>query len=117
MGLLAAVELFLDRSDQEDYRRWRTDAGLIVAGLEGMDGVRATVDDGDQLFFPGGVPRVRIELLGKRTADAYGPPLHDGEPSIFMGGWDRGVFADAMTLQPSEAQQLARRLCEVLIYG
>ena len=74
MGLLAAVELFLDGSDQEDYRRWRADAELIVAGLEGIDGVRASVDDGDELFFPGGVPRVRIELLGQRTADAYGAP-------------------------------------------
>ena len=45
-------------------RRWRADAELIVAGLEGIEDVRATVDDGDQLFFPGGVPRVRIELLG-----------------------------------------------------
>ena len=58
MGLLAAVELFLDGSDEDDYRRWRADAELIVAGLEGIEGVRATVDDGDQLFFPGGVPRV-----------------------------------------------------------
>ncbi len=115
MGLLAAVELFLDGSDQEDYRRWRADAELIVAGLEGIDGVRATVDDGDQLFFPGGVPRVRIELLGDRTADAYAAPLRDGEPSIFMGGWDGGMFADPMTLQPGEAQQVARRLREVLL--
>ncbi|CAI8014650.1 Uncharacterized protein mlr3804 [Geodia barretti] len=94
MGLLAAVELFLD--------------GRI-------DGVRATVDDGDELFFPGGVPRVRIELLGERTADAYGAPLRDGEPSIFMGGWDGGMFADPMTLQPGEAQQVARRLRELLV--
>ena len=114
MGLLAAVELFLDGSDEEDYRRWRADAELIVAGLEGIDGVRASVDDGNELFFPGGVPRVRIELLGERTADAYGPPLRDGEPSIFMGGWDGGMFVDPMTLQPGEAHQVARRLREVL---
>ena len=114
MGLLAAVELFLDGSDEEDYRRWRADAELIVAGLEGIDGVRATVDDGDELFFPGGVPRVRIELLGQRRAAAYVPPLRDGEPSIIMGGWDRGMFADPMTLQPGEAQQVSRRLREVL---
>ena len=114
MGLLAAVELFLDGSDQEDYRRWRADAELIVAGLQGIDGVRATVDDGDELFFPGGVPRVRIELLGERTADAYGAPLRDGEPSIFVGGWAGGMFIDPMTLQPGEAEQVARRLREVL---
>ena len=53
IGLLAAVELFLDSSDEDDYRRWRADAELIVAGLEGIEDVRATVDDGDQLFFPG----------------------------------------------------------------
>ena len=40
MGLLAAVELVLDGSDEEDYRRWRADAALIVAGLEGIDSVR-----------------------------------------------------------------------------
>ena len=53
MGLFAAVELFLDGSD--DYRRWRDDAELIVVGLEGIEDVRASVDDGDQLFFRGGV--------------------------------------------------------------
>ena len=31
-----------------------------------------------------------------------------------MGGWDGGMFADPMTLQPGEAQQVARRLREVL---
>ena len=35
VDLLAAVELFLDRSDEEDCRRWSADAELIVAGLEG----------------------------------------------------------------------------------
>ena len=117
MGLLAAVELFLDGSDEEDYRRWRADAELIVAGLERIDDVRASVDDGDELFFPGGVPRVRIELLGERTADAYGAPLRDGEPSIFMGGWDGGMFVDPMTLQPGEARQVTHRLREVLTRG
>ena len=72
------------------------------------------VDDGDQLFFPGGVPRVRIELLGDHSADCYSTPLRDGEPGIFMGGWDGGMFADPMTLQPGETQQVARRLREVL---
>ena len=114
MGLLAAVELFLDGSDEDDYRRWRADAELIAGALHGIDGVRATVDEGDELFFPGGVPRVRIELLGDRTADACGEPLRDGDPSIHLGGWDRGMFVDPMTLQPGEARQVARRLREVL---
>ena len=52
MGPLAAVELFLDGSDEDDYGRWRADAELIVAGLEGIEHVHATVDDGDQLFSP-----------------------------------------------------------------
>ena len=31
-----------------------------------------------------------------------------------MGGWDGGMFADPMTLQPGDADQVARRLREVL---
>ncbi|MDD9984804.1 MAG: hypothetical protein OXQ31_00880 [Spirochaetaceae bacterium] len=42
----------------------------------------ATVGYGDHLL-PGGVPRVRIELLGERTADAYSAPLRDGQPGTF----------------------------------
>ena len=42
------------------------------------------------------------------------PPLRDGDPSIFMGGWNGGMFADPMTLQPGEAHKVARRLREVL---
>ena len=114
MGLLAAVELFLEGSDEEDYRRWRADSELIVAALAGIEGVRATVDDGDELFFPGGVPRVRIELAGDRTAESCAGPLRDGDPSINMGTWERGMFVDPMTLQPGEAPQVARRLREVL---
>ena len=33
-----------------------------------------------------------------------------------MGGWDGGMFADPMTLQPGEAEQVARRLREVLTH-
>ena len=113
MGLLAAVELFLDGSDQDDYRGWRAESELIVRALDGIDGVRATVDDGDELFFPGGVPRVRIELPAGRDTGPYAASLRDGEPSINMGSWDRGMFVDPMTLQPGEAQQVARRLREV----
>ena len=47
MGLLATVEFFLDGSDERDYRRWHADAELIVAALEGIEDVRATVDEGD----------------------------------------------------------------------
>ena len=114
MGLFAAVELFLDGNDSQDYVRWRTDAELITAKLQGIDGVRVTIDEGDELFFPGGVPRVRIELLGGRKAKIYETLLLDGEPSIIMGGWDGGMFVDPMTLQPSEAEQAADRLYEVL---
>ena len=95
------------RSDEEDYGRWRADTELIVAGLKGIDGARHTVDDGDQLFF-------RIKLLGERAADAYVLPRRDGDPSIFVGGWDGGMFVDPMPLQPGEAEQVARRLREVL---
>ena len=114
MGLFAAVELFLDGNDSQDYVRWRTDAELITVKLQGIDGVRVTIDEGDELFFPGGVPRVRIELLGGRKAKIYETLLLDGEPSIIMGGWDGGMFVDPMTLQPSEAEQAADRLYEVL---
>ena len=114
MGLLAAVELFLEGSDEQDYRVWRADAELIVAALAGIDDDHVTVDDGAALFFPAGVPRVRIELAGERTADAYGAPLRDGDPSIYVGGWKGGMFIDPMTLQPGEAEQVARRLREVL---
>ena len=35
-------------------------------------------------------------------------------PRICMGGWDGGMFADPMTLPPGQAQQVARRLRDVL---
>ena len=114
MGLLAAVELFLDGNDESDYRAWRADAEMIVTALGGIESVRATVDDGDKLTFPAGVPRVRIELCGDRKADMYTPLLLEGKPSIFMGGWEGGMFVDPMTLQPGEAEQVAQRLREVL---
>lgn len=119
MGLLAAVELFLDGNDEEDYRMWRTDAEIIITGLAGIENVIATIDDGDnadgdKLTFPSGVPRVRIELCGDRKSDMYTPRLLEGNPSIFMGGWAGGMFVDPMTLQPGEAEQVARRLREVL---
>ena len=55
-----------------------------------------------------------VATPGGLTAEAYGTPLRHDEPRIFMGGGDGGMFADPMTLQPGEPQQVARRLREVL---
>ena len=112
MGMLAAVELFLDGSDEEDYR-WPDDAELIVAG-EGIEDVRASVDDGDQRFFPGGVPRVRMEIIGGSSADAYDAPLRDGEAQCLDGRLRRRHVRRPHDPAARRGQQVARRLREVL---
>ena len=88
-------------------------ADLIVAGLEGIDDVRATVDDSDQLVFSA-VCRASASSSSTTARPTPTAPLRDGEPSIFMIGWDSGMFVDPMTLQPDDAEQVVRRLCEVL---
>ena len=95
MGLLAAVELFLDGSDEDDYRRWRADAELIVAGLEGIEDVRATVDDGDQLFFPGGVPPRPHRAPGRAHGRRPTPPR--SAPAIPASPWAAGTAACSPT--------------------
>ena len=69
---------------------------------------------------PAGGPRSQIDaiahsIIGKSSADAYGAPLRDGETQCLDGRLHGGMFVDPMTLQPDEAQQVARRLPQVLI--
>ena len=89
MYLLAAMEVFPDGSDVEDYRRWRADAELIVTGLgEGRPRARGSPTT-RMISLPGDILRLRIELLGERTTDAYGTPLREPRAQHLHGRLER----------------------------
>lgn len=111
VGLLVALDLFLARDHEEDLRRWRAMAAHVVAELEGIPGVSATVEeDGRQ------GPQAIIRLAAPHDGSAVAAELLRGDPPIAIGeGGFRGeLFAVMVTLRNGEERIVAARLREAL---
>ncbi len=113
LGLVTAVELFLEGDDERDRLRWETQADRIVAEITAIGHVRAYVGRTGQPAAPDFAPRAYVDLDSEqveRIIDA----LRAGRPSIVVRRVPSGIVVDPMTLRPGEEQVVARRLVEEL---
>jgi len=115
LAMLAAVELYLKRDHQADWREWERRVKLIQAQVTSVRGVKAEV------YVPpvaNHVPHLRIEW--DQSAVKIKPAevarrLRDGEPSIeLVPGARENLSVGVWMLQPGEDKIVARRLREVL---
>ena len=116
VGLLTALELFLAEGDAARHARWLESVTGILAGLEGLSGVRATLigaeDTGDipmvELTLE---PSARLDVLGLDRALQSGTPAIHAEPSYA----DRGILLiSPICLAPGQAKQIAPAIRNVL---
>lgn len=110
MGLLAAVELFLAKSDSQEYAEWRGRMTHIVEAVESIDGVHAEVVDSKQH------PSAHVSLddsFGK-TPQQVNNELRTGDPAVVSSGSENAIAINPMTMLPGEEELIANRLVEVL---
>jgi L-seryl-tRNA(Ser) seleniumtransferase len=112
LALLAAVDLFLAGSDDQDHERWKRQASRIVAATAGGR-FRARLEGKGQPAAPDFAPRAYVDLPGDK-AERLIRGMREGEPPIVLRRVADGVLVDPMTLEPGQDEIVARRLAEEL---
>jgi L-seryl-tRNA(Ser) seleniumtransferase len=117
VGLLVALELYLKRDHQKDWAEWERNIRVVGEALQPIKGVAT------ERFIPpiaNEVPHLRIrwdQALVKLSAAEVTRRLREGRPSIELtptDGKQEVLEVSSWTLQPGEAEVVARRLREVL---
>jgi len=114
LGMLVALELYLERDHGRDMREFEKRAEAIRSATAAVSGVRAEV------FVPdvaNHVPHVRISwdpaVRGLTLADAV-KVLKDGEPSIGARADGDTLVIGVWMMRPGEDKIVARRLRQML---
>jgi L-seryl-tRNA(Ser) seleniumtransferase len=113
VGMLAAIELYVEKDHEREGREFAKRAETIRAGAASVSGVRAEV------FVPevaNHVPHVRVTWPGGNRAAAAGivTALRDGEPSIAIRNEDDALVIGVWMMRNGEEKVVARRLKEAL---
>ncbi|MCC6178659.1 MAG: aminotransferase class V-fold PLP-dependent enzyme [Chloroflexi bacterium] len=114
IGLVAALELFLQDDHTGEWDRHLAEAREIVDALEGMPGVEATIEDDREIWT---APTILIALDEARTGltpEGVVDALHDGDPPIMTRVFRDRLLVDPHCLLPGEAAIVTRRLREEL---
>lgn len=115
LAMMAAVESYLKRDHQADWREWEKRVKLIADSVSSTKGVSTEV------WIPeiaNHVPHLRIRwdrAVVRLSASEAVKKLREGEPSIEVvpGGRD-ALTVGVWMMQPGEAQIVARRIREVI---
>jgi L-seryl-tRNA(Ser) seleniumtransferase len=113
LGMLVALELYLDKDHARESREFERRAELIRASAASVPGVQAEV------FVPevaNHVPHVRISWNGasEAAATALVKALRDGEPSIGIRSEGKSLVVGVWMMRPGEEKIVAKRLRQVL---
>src|SRR6266581_1894522 len=113
VGLLAALELYLEKDHEQEKREFEKRAEEIRKSAAAVQGVKAEV------FVPevaNHVPHVRISWEGadEAAATAAVKAMRDGEPSIGIRSEGNTLVIGVWMMQPGEDAVVARRLRQVL---
>ena len=116
VGMVVAVDLYLRRDHDADWRAWEAALGTVESALEPLPHVRA------ERFVPAvayHVPHLRVRPRGGflGTMAEVAAELREGEPAIetVPTPLDGTLEIASWTLQPGEPEVVARRLREILV--
>lgn len=115
VGMLVALELFLDRDHEQVWKEWMRRCRRIDQAVDGLRGVTTEV------FVPeiaNAVPHLRVrwdyEQTGMRPEQAAAR-LRDGDPSVEVRpGYEDGLVVGVWMLDAGEERVVGRRLHAVL---
>jgi L-seryl-tRNA(Ser) seleniumtransferase len=113
LGMLVALELFLNKDHVREAREFERRAELIRTSATAVPGVKAEV------FVPeiaNHVPHLRISWPGadEAAATAAVKAMRDGEPSIVIRSEKETLVVGVWMMEPGEDRIVARRLRQVL---
>jgi L-seryl-tRNA(Ser) seleniumtransferase len=113
VGLVTALEIFVQTDHQAEWDRHLGEAEQIVAGLAGLPGVEPMVENDDTIWT---APTVLIKLrpAAGLTADEAEATLRRGDPPIMARVFQGRLLVDPHNLSADEVAIVARRLREVL---
>ena len=121
VGLIAALELFVDTDHQAVMAGWRAKCKYVVSALLDIPGVRVQIAEATPELdeFLSATPRAFV-FLDKSwrgpSEEEVVERLRDGNPSIRVGsaGFAGGIAIIPVNLQDGEEEIVSRRLKEVL---
>jgi L-seryl-tRNA(Ser) seleniumtransferase len=113
LGMLAAVELYLEKDHEKEKREFEKRAENIRSSAASLPGVTAEV------FVPevaNHVPHVRVSWDGAQRADAESvvAALRDGDPSIGIRSEGPSLVIGVWMMRQGEDKVVARRLRQAL---
>ena len=115
MGLLTAVEQWVKRDLEAEWKEWEGWLDHIASEVSQFPSVTPAIAQPETRADM--TPRLSSEWdpskLGIAPADVQSQ-LESGEPRIELNSSDRGVSIRAYTMEPGEDEIIARRLREVL---
>jgi uncharacterized pyridoxal phosphate-dependent enzyme len=113
IGLVTALELYAQRDHEADVANWRRQAQLIVDDVSRVPGVQGRVQQDARrpvaVASIGFAPDWKGPKPGEITAK-----LRQGDPSIYLGATADEVLVNTHTLEPGDAELIAKRLREAL---
>lgn len=114
LGILVALESFLQRDHAREWREWERSANLIIDSVTAVPGVKA------EIYLPeifNRWPHIRVTWdeaqLGVKRADVI-QRMRAGEPSILVWSAQNTLDLGVITLKPGEDRIVARRLRQEL---
>ncbi len=117
IGLVTALELYLEEDHQSRMEKWQKQIVTIVAGLKTISGIEVKKDYGAQpLTQPAITPRAYC-TFGKEsriTKEEVAEELYQGEPAIAIMINRRSLVINSHMLQEGEEEIVIQRLKEVL---
>jgi L-seryl-tRNA(Ser) seleniumtransferase len=113
LGMLVALELFLEKDHARESRELERRAEAIRSGVAAVPGVRSEV------FVPeiaNHVPHVRVswDSADEAAATAAVKAMRDGEPSVGIRSEGKDLVIGVWMMRPGEEKVVARRLRQVL---
>jgi len=117
VGLLRAVELFLETDHQAEYRRMMEQVRRLNASLEGLSGIETDLLPTGRLGqqYPRGVVRLRPDC--GRDREWLMASLMKGNPPVVVGRLDedeRAVYINPFGLAPGQEEVIADRIRALL---
>ena len=114
VGLVEAVELYLDLDHDAVQAGWRHEVAAVVDHLDGLAGVGVTQDEAG---YSEGIPVARVEIdsaVAGRSAAEVAAELAAGDPSIRVTQDDNWLTVNPQFLLSGETELVTSRLRQAL---